>query len=87
MISLVKFGASWCGPCKVMKETIKQLISSNPSIDCVEVDIDDEPGQASDLHIRTIPTTIIYKDNEEVERLTGAVSLHTLKQAIKKYNG
>lgn len=71
-----KFGASWCGPCKVLDRTLEQL----SGIEIIKHDVDEEEDLANDLGIRNVPV-LIYYDNE-VQRTVGAVSLGTILSII-----
>lgn len=72
-----KFGASWCGPCKVLDRTLEQLTG----IEIVKHDVDEE--LANSKGIRNVPVLIYYNDrDEEVKRTIGAVSLGTIMQIV-----
>ena len=64
------FTASWCGPCKSFKPIIKELIAEGLPIEIV--DIDTNENLARKLNVRSVPTTIIFSDDSEVERFVGA---------------
>tara|TARA_R110000851_G_C12949832_1_gene553162 strand:+ start:324 stop:572 length:249 start_codon:yes stop_codon:yes gene_type:complete len=64
------FTASWCGPCKLFKPIIKELIDEGYPIEIL--DIDTNESLARELNIRSVPTTIIFSDGVEVERFMGA---------------
>lgn len=69
-----KFGASWCGPCKVLDRTLEQLTG----IEIVKHDVD-----ANARGIRNVPVLIYYNEqDEEVKRTVGAVSLGTIISII-----
>ena len=60
------FSMAGCGPCKMLKQTLKRQ--------CIEhkiVNIDEDPKQAMDRNIRGVPTTIITKGGEEHQRIVG----------------
>ena len=74
-----KFGASWCGPCKVLDRTLEQI----SGIEIVTHDVDEEEELVNSKGIRNVPVLIYYNDkNEEVKRTIGAVSLGTIMQII-----
>ncbi len=76
-----KFGASWCMPCKVLDNTLKQI----SGVEIVKHDIDKEPELTEEKKIRNVPVLIFYNENnEEVDRLVGAVPLGTILQKINK---
>ena len=74
-----KFGASWCGPCKVLDRTLEQI----SRIEIVKHNVDEEEELANSKGIRTVPVLIYYNDrDEEVKRTIGAVSLETIMQIV-----
>lgn len=74
-----KFGASWCGPCKVLDRTLEQLTG----IEIVKYDVDEEEELANARGIRNVPVLIYYNEqDEEVKRTVGAVSLGTIISII-----
>lgn len=74
-----KFGASWCGPCKVLDRTLEQLTG----IEIVKHDVDEEEELANARDIRNVPVLIYYNEqDEEVKRTVGAVSLGTIISII-----
>ena len=78
---LVDFYADWCGPCKVMAPSVDQLAAENQGrLLVAKLDTDRAPQTAQSFNIRGIPTTILFRDGKEVNRLTGAVPLKALQQ-------
>lgn len=74
-----KFGASWCGPCKVLDRTLEQLTG----IEIVKHDVDEEEELANVRGIRNVPVLIYYNEqDEEVKRTVGAISLGTIISII-----
>lgn len=72
---LVKATAVWCGPCKMMDRT---TFTDQRVIDwltehavSVSVDVDDEPQLAGALRVRAMPTTILFRGDEELARVVG----------------
>lgn len=84
-----KFGAIWCGPCKILDRTLEQMISSDKleGIEVIKYDVDDYEDLASEKHIRNVPVMIYYNENnEEVERSVGAIPATTIVNIIDKWN-
>ena len=71
---LVDIKAEWCGPCKQLSPIIDEI--SNDFLGKVSIgklDADKNPNIIGELGIRSIPTIILYKDGEIVERKTGLI--------------
>lgn len=76
-----KFGAAWCGPCKVLDRTIQQITE----VDVIKYDVDEYEDLAEEKGIRNVPVLIFYDGDKEVERLIGAVSLNKINEIIDKW--
>lgn len=74
-----KFGASWCGPCKVLDRTLEQLTG----VEIIKHDVDEEEELANARGIRNVPVLIYYNEqDEEIKRTVGAVSLNAIMSII-----
>ena len=76
-----KFGASWCGPCKVLDKTLEKVTG----VDIQKYDVDQFEDLAEERGVRNVPVLIFWNDDEEVERLVGAVPLNTINAVIEKW--
>jgi thioredoxin 1 len=76
-----KFGAAWCGPCKVLDRTLQQVTE----VDVIKYDVDEYEDLAEEKGIRNVPVLIFYDGDKEVDRLIGAVSLNKINEIIDKW--
>lgn len=84
-----KFGAVWCGPCKILDRTLEQMVSSNKleGIEVIKYDVDDYEDLASEKNIRNVPVIIYYdENNKEMERSVGALPANAILNIIDKWN-
>ncbi len=85
-IVLVDFWATWCPPCRIQNPILEELaIAVSDLATITKLDVDDHGSIASRFRVRSIPTLIIFKDGEIVERYTGVQQKETLKAAIHKH--
>jgi len=68
---VVQYFATWCGPCKMLKPVIESISKEMSDVQFFGVDIDLYRPQAVEASIRSVPTVVIYKDGEEVDRQSG----------------
>jgi thioredoxin 2 len=80
---LVDFWAAWCGPCRSYAPQFEQLAAARPDIRFVKVDSDAAPASSTRLQIRSIPTTLLFKDGREVARQSGAMSAAQLDAWVR----
>lgn len=79
MKEILKFSASWCGPCKTMSKIISD---SDLYVDVREVDIDENPDLAVHYGIRSVPTLVLLEDGKEIKRMSGVKKGEELKAWI-----
>ena len=80
---LVDFWAEWCGPCQQLGPIVDQLASEQDGQALVaKVDVDAAPDLARRFNIRSIPTLLIFKNNEAVGLLRGVQSKSALADAL-----
>lgn len=70
---VIDFWAGWCGPCKQMKPIFESVSEEMEDINFGSVDIEDEQELAGEHGVRSIPTFLVMKDGEIVDRSMGAM--------------
>ena len=82
-ISLVDLNAPWCGPCRSQEPIIKKINEKYKGrANVLEVNIDKSRELAFKLNVQSIPTLIIFKDGEEIERFVGLQSEKDLCKSL-----
>ena len=83
MIKLIKFGASYCAPCRAMMPVLEELKNK---IEIEDIDVDKvDPIVLTNYKIRNIPVLVLLKDDKEVWRHVGSISKSDLEKEIEKY--
>ncbi len=83
MLKLLKFGASYCAPCRSLTPILEEL---KDKVTIEDIDVDEvDPVVLTNYKIRNIPILIITKDNVEVWRHVGSISKIDLENKLKEY--
>ncbi|HAK58198.1 MAG TPA: thioredoxin [Lachnospiraceae bacterium] len=70
---LADFWAEWCGPCKMLSPVVDEIASERDDIKVVKVNVDDNQELAMKFKTMSIPTLIVFKNGEEVNRSVGVI--------------
>ena len=87
MTKVIRFSASWCGPCKMLAPTFEQLETEFENVEFETVDIDENRDMVVDYNIRTVPTVVIEQNGHVLERLVGLQSKNAYEEAINTFKG
>ncbi len=80
---LVDFYAEWCNPCKMLSKVIEEFRAENDNIKIVKVNIDENEKLATDYNIMSIPTLVVIKNGEEINRSVGLINKSQVEQLVK----
>lgn len=82
-ITLVDFWAPWCMPCKVMAPILNEIAEQVDSkVQIAKVNIDENQPLAAKYNIRSIPTTVLFRNGKEVNRFVGVKTKNFLLEHI-----
>ena len=78
-VAVVDFWAEWCGPCRMIGPIIEELASDYEDKAIIgKVNVDDNPEISMKFGIRSIPTILILKDGEVVDKQVGVTTKNKL---------
>jgi thioredoxin 1 len=78
--ALVKFGASWCGPCKRYAPAFDKFAEENPDVKCFSIDAEKEQGLCEEYGISSIPVTLVFKNGKFLTKVSGILSAEKLSE-------
>ncbi|NJL40752.1 MAG: thioredoxin [Leptolyngbyaceae cyanobacterium SM1_4_3] len=81
---LIDFYAPWCGPCQMMAKILEQVSAQmKPQLKVVKINTDNYPALATQYQIHALPTLVLFKQGEPIERIEGVVPADRLIQRLK----
>ncbi len=83
---LIKFGATWCGPCRDVEKQLDTLDSEKLGVKIVKVDTDERTDLSKKYQIDSIPHLMLVRGGKSLSEMRGSQSASQLTQWIKKYD-
>ena len=80
---LVDFYADWCGPCKMLSPTVDEVAQENDDIKVVKVNVDESQDTAIKYQVMSIPTLVVIRNGNEVNRSVGVIDKEEVLNMIK----
>ena len=79
---LLDFWATWCGPCKMIAPIVEEIAQERPDVKVCKVDVDTQPELAIQFKVISIPTILIFRNAEVVNKAVGLRSKEQLLQLL-----
>ena len=82
---LVKFGAEWCGPCRMLAPILEEVLKTeSANFNIVSVDVDNCPTISAEYGIQSLPTMILFKGGENVAQFMGMMQKEDVISRVKE---
>lgn len=85
MITVKRYTASWCGPCKALTPIMNELQTEVSDVNFVTIDIDQNKEAAVQDNISSVPTIIVTKNGQELHRFSGVKPKNVILGIINQF--
>lgn len=86
MVEMIKFGAEWCGPCRMIKPaitSIQEKYAEDAEVKITDIDVDDNSEMSKEYGVRSIPMFVFLKDNVVSEKKVGVLPADEIERIIE----
>ena len=84
-VVFVDFFADWCGPCRMLTPILESLAAEmGEKVTFAKVDVSNAQKTAANFQVTLVPTLILFKDGNEINRIVGLKDMETIKQIISQ---
>lgn len=80
-LTVTKFYAEWCGPCKAFSPVLEKFVNDH-NLEYEEFNIDENPHLVDQFKVTSVPTTILFNNGEEINRVVGVRTIWQLEAAL-----
>lgn len=85
MVTVKRYTATWCGPCKQLAPVFEELKNEITEVTFETIDVDQNREAAIEQGIVSVPTVILEKDGQQLYRFSGVLPKTVIAGVIKKY--
>ena len=83
-VSLIDFYADWCGPCRMVLPIVDEIASERDDLLVVKVNVDDNPELAKEFGVFSIPTLVVMKNGQVINRQSGAKTKAKILERVEE---
>ena len=79
---LVDFNANWCGPCRMLRPVLDEIIKERDDVKIVSINVDNNEELARNYGVMSIPCLVLIENGQEIRRSVGLISKSEIKRLI-----